>query len=152
MKINKITTIFITLIITGCVNREAILVHPETGQQQFCSNSGWGWLGAPMAASAHNRCVSNLRAQGYQSAGLSQYSKLQNPSDPATGAEWSVRLAKQKYKSGDISRLQYEHIIRDLKLIYRAKVQAAEDAYDSGLISKKEYKQKVLDAKYQYAG
>ena len=61
-------TIFlcVLVLISACVNRYAVMVHPETGDEQHCGSSGWGWWGAPAAARIHNRCMANLESRGYR--------------------------------------------------------------------------------------
>ena len=51
--------------LTGCVSRYATFQHPETKDRQYCSNKGWGWLGAPIALSEHEKCVEYLKDKGY---------------------------------------------------------------------------------------
>ena len=52
-------------LLTGCSSSSTTLRHPVTGQVALCSYSGWGWLGAPMAASAYSDCKTKWQAEGY---------------------------------------------------------------------------------------
>ncbi|MCE9649697.1 MAG: hypothetical protein K8R18_08755 [Parvibaculum sp.] len=75
-----------------------------------------------------------------------------NNSGQTVGHGWTLRRAKAKYKSDELSRAEYEAIRRDLKRIYREKVSKLKSDYKQGLISKEQYKEKVRDAKYEYEG
>ncbi|BAP77781.1 hypothetical protein MT1_0605 [Pseudomonas sp. MT-1] len=145
--------ILASVTLAGCVNRQAFLTNPTTGQQAYCTHSGWGWMGAPMAASAHRSCLESWRAQGFTTDGLSvaPRSSTIHPDLPVVDG-WDLRLAKQKYRSGELSRVEFENIVQSLKSEYRAKVGAAKQEYKDGLISKQQYKQRVQEAKWEYAG
>jgi hypothetical protein len=67
IKLIRIAICLITsTLIAGCVSRYALLENPDTRQQQYCTNKGWGWIGAPMAISDHNECLEKLEKQGYK--------------------------------------------------------------------------------------
>ena len=48
----------------GCATPSQMLVNPQ-GQLMRCSASGWGFIGAPLAGRAYDKCVSDLTAVGY---------------------------------------------------------------------------------------
>lgn len=52
------------LSLAGCVSASTMMVNQD-GKWVRCSASGAGWLGAPMAASNHSRCVDDLQKMGY---------------------------------------------------------------------------------------
>ena len=67
MKSSQIVFVTIAMLLgAGCVSRYALFEHPETKQQKFCVNKGWGWIGAPVAISDHNECLDQLQKQGYR--------------------------------------------------------------------------------------
>lgn len=49
----------------GCTSRHISLVHPETKEGAICRAEGWGWLGAPIAASNSRKHVRIFKAAGY---------------------------------------------------------------------------------------
>ena len=53
------------LLLAGCSSSSTTLRHPVTGKTAACAYSGWGWLGAPMAASAYADCKTKWQGQGY---------------------------------------------------------------------------------------
>ncbi len=65
MKTIRSLLMLLLLILAGCSSSTTTLRHPETGQIAICSYSGWGWLGAPMAASAYSDCKTKWEQQGY---------------------------------------------------------------------------------------
>jgi len=68
------------LMLTACVSQDAVLVN-ERGQAVRCRNSGWGYIGAPVAMSQQKACMKNAQAQGYRvPAGNAP---LQDPPPPA---------------------------------------------------------------------
>lgn len=52
------------LALSACVSQSTILTN-QKGQWVRCSASGGGWLGAPMAANNHSRCVEDFEKLGY---------------------------------------------------------------------------------------
>lgn len=48
----------------GCATPTTWLVNSE-GRSVLCSATGWGYIGAPMAAASHDHCVSNYKRVGY---------------------------------------------------------------------------------------
>ena len=52
------------LILSACVSQSTMLMN-QKGQWVRCSASGGGWLGAPMAANNHSRCVEDFEKIGY---------------------------------------------------------------------------------------
>ncbi len=61
--------IFALLLLTSCAEMNTTLVNPETKEWRACQNSGWGWLGTPIAIAQHNECVKRMKAQGYVEGG-----------------------------------------------------------------------------------
>ena len=52
-------------LIASCSNSRTTLRNPDTGQTAICAYSGWGWLGAPMAASAYADCKTKYQRLGF---------------------------------------------------------------------------------------
>lgn len=52
------------LILSACVSQSTMLMN-QKGQWVRCSASGGGWLGAPMAANNHSRCVEDFEKIDY---------------------------------------------------------------------------------------
>lgn len=50
----------------GCVSRYTTLRNPETNERRYCRSEGWGWLGAPMAISNHNKCIEGFKKEGFK--------------------------------------------------------------------------------------
>ena len=63
----RLTWILIVAIplIASCSNSRTTLRNPDTGQTAICAYSGWGWLGAPMAASAYADCKTKYQRLGF---------------------------------------------------------------------------------------
>jgi hypothetical protein len=53
----------------SCSNSSTALRNPATGQTALCAYSGWGWLGAPMAASMYADCKTKWQKLGYVKEG-----------------------------------------------------------------------------------
>lgn len=53
------------LTISGCVSQSTVLVN-DKGQAIACNNSGWGVIGAPVAAAQHSNCLKRAQAAGYR--------------------------------------------------------------------------------------
>ena len=142
--------IVVPLVISGCTNRYIVMENPETKEKLTCSSSGWGWYGAPKAASSYSHCVETLERKGFVIPG-------KEPRDntlplPPDGKSWSVRLAKAELKSGNIDRLQYERTIDHLKWEYENTIRELKAQYKADYISKSVYKQKISEAKFKYQG
>lgn len=60
----KILIVPIALMLSACVSQSTILTN-QKGQWVRCHASGGGWLGAPMAANNHARCVEDFEKIGY---------------------------------------------------------------------------------------
>ena len=56
------------VMISGCVSDNTALINSQ-GQLYRCANSGWGWLGAPVAAVQQHDCVKKAEAAGYHEIG-----------------------------------------------------------------------------------
>jgi S1-C subfamily serine protease len=54
----------IAAILAGCATPSTFLVNND-GQMIRCYATGWGYVGAPMAAVSHDQCVSDYRKVGY---------------------------------------------------------------------------------------
>ncbi len=65
MKHMGLLLMLMVLCLGGCSSSTTTLRHPETGQVAICSYSGWGWLGAPMAAVAYGECKTKWEEKGY---------------------------------------------------------------------------------------
>jgi len=65
MKSMRSPLMLLLLVLAGCSSSTTTLRHPETGQTAICSYSGWGWLGAPMAAVAYGECKTKWEEKGY---------------------------------------------------------------------------------------
>ena len=52
----------------GCVSFSTPMKNAK-GEVAECQNSGWGWLGAPVAVINQKRCESNLRDRGFVPSG-----------------------------------------------------------------------------------
>jgi S1-C subfamily serine protease len=52
------------LLCAGCATPSSLMVNSE-GRLYRCAASGWGWIGAPLADSIHDRCVSDFKKLGY---------------------------------------------------------------------------------------
>lgn len=63
-------------LLCGCVSMSTMMVNQE-GKWVRCQATGAGWLGAPMAANNHSRCVDDLARVGYV---------------PLSEATWGVKL------------------------------------------------------------
>lgn len=59
-------TLSIVVSMEGCVNHYAKLQNPDTSQELVCSNSGWGWIGAPLAMYNQSSCVEGLQEKGFK--------------------------------------------------------------------------------------
>lgn len=65
MKIISISSVFVSLLVTSCATPNTMLINPNSGEIRNCAASGWGWMGAPMAVSAHDSCVDSLKSIGF---------------------------------------------------------------------------------------
>ncbi len=61
----SITLLFACLLLSGCAKYHDSLVNPQTKEGVNCVSSGWGWLGAPLAARNSNLCIERYTAAGY---------------------------------------------------------------------------------------
>lgn len=61
------SAMLIVLIATaGCYTNAQVLVRPDNPKDWVrCANSGWGYVGAPMAAVAQHGCVADAKRLGY---------------------------------------------------------------------------------------
>ncbi len=154
--------VVLVLFITGCVSKQAMLVNPDTGQTQNCSASGWGWFGAPHASHIYNKCVSNMRTNGYkypyeitseQQPEFIGKSKEKLPEVTIVKPKLSnVREAKIAYKTGRISKSEYKTTIYQLKSNYKMKVREIKLDFNAGKIDELEYRKRITIAKMDYAG
>ena len=60
----KLAICFALLLLAGCVSQSKVLVN-DAGKPYECTHSGWGWIGAPMAAHQQSECVKKAKAAGY---------------------------------------------------------------------------------------
>jgi S1-C subfamily serine protease len=80
MKItHKITLLTVAVgLLAGCVSASTMMVNQE-GKWVRCSATGAGWLGAPIAAVNHSRCIEDLQKIGYA---------------PLPNADWGVKVSE----------------------------------------------------------
>ena len=67
----RLTFLIALALLGGCVDESAMLTN-SSGQTFVCAHQGWGWLGAPVAASEQHSCVNKAEAAGYHEAGTPQ--------------------------------------------------------------------------------
>ena len=60
----KTTFLSSLLVLQGCVSYSQTL-HNDSGQAYQCKSSGFGWLGAPIAAVSQHQCVKQATKKGY---------------------------------------------------------------------------------------
>ena len=70
---------------------------------------------------------------------------------PTRGLE-TASEAKRAYRDGDLSRAEYNEVVRALKTALRQKIDALKAQYEDGDLSRAEYKQRVRAAKRAYSG
>lgn len=63
--VKTLVAALIVISVEGCVSHYAKLEEPESKTQLVCHNSGWGWIGAPMAMYNQSACVEQLQEKGY---------------------------------------------------------------------------------------
>ncbi|MFV8784370.1 hypothetical protein ACNKU7_18280 [Microbulbifer sp. SA54] len=157
-----LSLVVLVLFVTGCVSKQAMLVNPDTGQTQNCGASGWGWFGAPYASHMYNKCVLNMRANGYKypyeisseqqqallSDGKENYSEVTIVKPKLS----NVREAKIAYKAGQISKSEYKSTIYQLKSNYKMKVREIKLDFNTGKIDELEYRKRITIAKMDYSG
>ncbi|MFZ5842693.1 MAG: hypothetical protein ACOY3E_07290 [Pseudomonadota bacterium] len=163
--------VFVLALSTACVDKRAMLIHPTSKQIQYCHNKGWGWAGAPIASSEHNKCIANLKALGYrfpeeinsapENSLASQTQSVNVVPEIGKSTEsgsfdvsryGNVREAKLAYESGVITKVEYQKVIFELKTKYEKAVFEAKQELGQGLIDKVEYKRRVAAARSDYEG
>jgi len=71
------------IFLSACVSQSAVLVNPQ-GKSIVCRNSGWGWIGAPVAMSNQSECIKKAKAAGYMDvAAVSPEQPETKPTKPA---------------------------------------------------------------------
>ena len=55
----------VLLTMASCAAPNTIMVNPQDEQIMSCSSYGWGWLGTPMALTAHYNCVEAMESAGW---------------------------------------------------------------------------------------
>lgn len=70
MKFKSIPVLGILVTMAGCVSFSTPMKNAR-GDVVNCQNSGFGWLGAPIAAINQKRCESNMRERGFVPPGES---------------------------------------------------------------------------------
>lgn len=164
-------TVCMLALSTGCVDKRAMLIHPTSKQVQYCHNKGWGWAGAPIASSEHNKCIANLKALGYrfpeeinstsensfptqaQSVSSVPESEKRAESEALDANNYgNVREAKFAYERGAITKIEYQKVIFELKSKYEKTIFEAKQELGQGLIDKSEYKRRVAAARSEYEG
>ena len=74
--------------VASCSNSSTTLRHPETGKTAICAYSGWGWLGAPMAASMYADCKTKYQQLGYvKESDLGAYGRTPSATPTTTMAQ-----------------------------------------------------------------
>lgn len=93
----------IALGLAGCATPSTWLANNQ-GQAVLCSATGWGYVGAPMAATTHDQCVSNYRKVGYFELPDVVLGVLFDRSDPPqiTSTEPDSPAAQAGIKRGDL--------------------------------------------------
>ncbi len=100
MKIHSFLILPIAILaMSGCVSRYALLEHPITKEQKYCSNKGWGWIGAPLAISEHNDCLDQLQAQGYKTIN----------NRPSTNNEDNKKAGDAKASASSLATTEYQN-------------------------------------------
>jgi hypothetical protein len=57
--------IVLLFLLSGCVSYSTVLRNPDTGKTYFCTNKGFGLIGAPVAASWQSDCEARAKQAGY---------------------------------------------------------------------------------------
>lgn len=79
---NMFVTVGLCVALAACVSDHTELRN-DKGQVVNCDAEGWGWLGAPMAASAHSNCIKKADAAGFHQAGIASTATPPSPPAPA---------------------------------------------------------------------
>ena len=78
MKLHRVTLALLAVaLLDSCATPSTLLVNQE-GKVMRCASHGWGYIGAPMAGSIHDGCVSDFKKLGFV---------------PLPDVVWGVRLA-----------------------------------------------------------
>ncbi|GAA6141940.1 hypothetical protein [Hydrogenophaga sp. 5NK40-0174] len=60
------------LALAGCASKNTSYVNKATGETRYCTASGIGFVGAPMALHMHDVCAQNMQAAGFEAVGPSK--------------------------------------------------------------------------------
>ncbi len=60
----RISVAALAVLLGGCVSQSMVLQN-DRGQTYQCQHEGWGYIGAPMAASRQKECIKKAEAAGY---------------------------------------------------------------------------------------
>lgn len=93
----------------GCVSSSTMMTNQD-GKWVRCSANGAGWLGAPMAAASHSRCIEDLQKIGYV--------PLPDVMWGVKVSDWSVAPAKvlivQPGSSADVAGVKVGDVIKKI--------------------------------------
>lgn len=67
-KLPLLTAIMACAVLVGCVSLDKTLVN-DAGQHASCQNTGWGYIGVPIAYFEHAKCLERAEKSGYKQAG-----------------------------------------------------------------------------------
>lgn len=62
----KIITLSIGLVLAGCANFSSDFTNATNTRTAHCKVSGYGWFGAPYAASRYHDCVKLMELRGFK--------------------------------------------------------------------------------------
>src|SRR5262245_28479895 len=60
-----VALVVVAVALAGCSTSGSLWQHPTTQQMQRCAAKGWGWIGAPYAASLYSDCKTKMQQDGY---------------------------------------------------------------------------------------
>ena len=57
--------LFLTVALCSCTSISRELKNPDTGQVYYCRNTGFGFIGVPIAMYNQSKCEENAARNGY---------------------------------------------------------------------------------------
>lgn len=79
-RVGMLVLIVAALGVSGCANPNYTVINTATNEVFYCAASGYGWLGAPLAAKSAGDCVRAYEARGFMK--LTTPANLEITTDP----------------------------------------------------------------------
>lgn len=67
VSMNRLIAVLVIIALSGCVS-DSTQLRNDRGQVVNCANSGWGYIGAPVAAAHQKNCIKQAEAAGFKPA------------------------------------------------------------------------------------